>query len=365
MSGSSPISFNVMTARRPAYFANRVLRLATKTALAQHIGTDAFALLCVIAMTEDARRYRGAVVFWNEQLLPLVGFAKWERLDRARKALIDAGWLAYEAGGRHRPGRYRVTIPHDLEDVGDTAVDECSAPSKGYREGDQEGVETGIKPESRRVSKGSRAGDREGEPSCLDPLPKTSTSTSEDWPAVEAELFGLGLKAAGGTVTLARERGFTPERVRQAIAFWQKHPEWGPGAIHEHIKHTPPSVTAEHGWWPESKDTSQTVSASKRLADANRLSEMTHDDLREVLKWGVDGGLVRPMPLEQFNDDPDHFLKIIPNQALLVKLLSARDDATKNVAPTAQPPPSVSSPPKRERTPHGNEASALRSAQSP
>lgn len=115
---------SAMSAPRPPYFANRVLRLAIKTALAQHCGTEGLALLCVIAMTEDARRYRGPVTFWNEQLLPLVGFAKWERLDRARQSLIDAGWLVYEPGGRHRPGRYRVTIPPDLEAVADVAVDE-------------------------------------------------------------------------------------------------------------------------------------------------------------------------------------------------------------------------------------------------
>ncbi len=78
-----------------------------------------------------------------------------------------------------------------------------------------------------------------------------------------------------------------PERVRQAIAFWQKHPEWGPGAIHDHIKQTPPSVVAEQGWWPESKSTSQTVKPTQRLADAERLSLMSHAELREVLEWGI------------------------------------------------------------------------------
>ncbi len=115
---------SAMSAQRPPYFANRVLRLAIKTALAQHCGTEGLALLSVIAMTEDARRYRSPVTFWNEQLLPLVGFAKWERLDRTRQSLIDAGWLIYEPGGRHRPGRYRVTIPPDLEAVADVPVDE-------------------------------------------------------------------------------------------------------------------------------------------------------------------------------------------------------------------------------------------------
>lgn len=180
-----------------------------------------------------------------------------------------------------------------------------------------------------------------------------TTTIPTDWPVVEAELFAVGLKAAGGTVTLARGRDFTPARVREAIAFWEKHPEWGAGAIHDHIKHTPPTVTAEQGWWPESDGTSQTASSSHQLKNAERLSSMPHAELREVLEWSVEVGLVRSMPLEQFDDDPDYFLKIIPNQTLLTKLLSARDDATSNRAPTD------SSAPKHERTPHGKEASTL------
>ena len=97
-------------------------------------------------MTEDARRYRGPVTFWNSQLLPLVGFSKWERLDKARKDAIEAGWLTYEPGGRHRAGRYRVAIPPELQEVEDAAVDEGSTPSRHpYQE---------VKPDINRVSTG-------------------------------------------------------------------------------------------------------------------------------------------------------------------------------------------------------------------
>lgn len=157
------------TVGRPAYFANRVLRLAIKTALAQETGPDSFALLTVIAMTEDARRYRGPVTFWNSQLLPLVGFSKWERLDRGRRKLIEAGWLLYEPGGRHRPGLYRVTVPAKLASVADAAVDEGSIPSEGYREDESLGkldvvdppvsiLESDTEPESKRVSTGASTG---------------------------------------------------------------------------------------------------------------------------------------------------------------------------------------------------------------
>jgi hypothetical protein len=146
---------------RPQFFANRLLRLAIKTALAQELGTDCLSLLCVVAMTEDARRYRGPVTFWNSQLLPLVGFSKWERLDKARKAAVGAGWLAYAPGGRHQPGRYRVTIPAELQEVEDAAVDESRYPAEGYQTGDQQSpglpqtdndteAEAGIDKESKR-----------------------------------------------------------------------------------------------------------------------------------------------------------------------------------------------------------------------
>ena len=132
---------SVFRESRPQFFANRVLRLAIKTALAQELGADTLALLCVVAMTEDARRYRGPVTFWNNQLLPLVGFSKWERLDKARKAAVNAGWLVYAPGGRHQPGRYRVTIPAELQEVEDAAVDESKYPAEGDQTGDQESLD--------------------------------------------------------------------------------------------------------------------------------------------------------------------------------------------------------------------------------
>lgn len=142
-------------ASRPKYFANQVIRLAIKSVVAQRLGTDVFALLCVIALTEDARRYHGPVTFWNDQLLPLVGFAKRDRLARARKKAIAAGWLLYKEGGRHVPGKYRVTVPVELRDIVDCAVDEGPTPGNGWREGAQEGREAGGKRVSNRAATGA------------------------------------------------------------------------------------------------------------------------------------------------------------------------------------------------------------------
>ncbi len=35
---------------------------------------------------------------------------------------MDHGWLAYECGGRHKPGYYWVTIPAGLEGMDDAHV---------------------------------------------------------------------------------------------------------------------------------------------------------------------------------------------------------------------------------------------------
>ena len=111
---------------RKAYFAQKVTRLLVKTCAAQEMGQTAALLVITVAATEDAARYRRAVTFYNDQLIPLVGVKKWHTLDRARRSAIEAGWLHYEAppsGGR-KPGRYWVTIPSYAEGLEDSPVDE-------------------------------------------------------------------------------------------------------------------------------------------------------------------------------------------------------------------------------------------------
>ena len=112
------------------FFAHRYIRLLTKTCAAQEIGHIAFCLCVTVAHQEDAKRYKGAVTYYNGQLLPLVGVDRWETLDHARARAMDAGWLHYEPGGTRRPGLYWVTIPDGLDDIPDTPCDET--PQKMY-----------------------------------------------------------------------------------------------------------------------------------------------------------------------------------------------------------------------------------------
>ena len=111
---------------REPYFAMRVARLLVKSAAANEMGVGAAMLVMVVVCTEDSRRYRSPVTFFNEQLMPLVGCHKWETLDRWRKQASDAGWLVYipVRQGSRKAGRYWVTIPEEWKDRQDGPADE-------------------------------------------------------------------------------------------------------------------------------------------------------------------------------------------------------------------------------------------------
>src|SRR5690606_34603598 len=112
--------------KREQFFAQRFIRLLSKTCAAQEIGVDAVWLLTVIASQEDAARYKRAVTFYNDQLRSICGFGTWRRLDNARKRAMESGWLHYEPcdAGKRRAGRYWVSIPSFAEDLDDSAISE-------------------------------------------------------------------------------------------------------------------------------------------------------------------------------------------------------------------------------------------------
>ena len=124
---------------RPSHFAHRYCRLLTKTAAANEITALGCWLCTVIAHLEDSRRYTGPISFYNSQLAPLMGVKKWETLEKARRLAVDHGWLAYQSGGRHKPGYYHVTVPAGLEDLDDSPCDESRYPENGYLQGDLNG----------------------------------------------------------------------------------------------------------------------------------------------------------------------------------------------------------------------------------
>lgn len=110
--------------KRPAFFSHKYIRILWKACVATELGPDVAYLLSGIVMTEDARGYRSAVTFFNEQLCSMAGFANVKAMDRARKKAIDSGWLNYQPGGKGIPGKYFVNIPEEHQDWDDAPSDE-------------------------------------------------------------------------------------------------------------------------------------------------------------------------------------------------------------------------------------------------
>jgi hypothetical protein len=102
------------------------------------IGTDGVWLLSIIAHTEDAAHYRSPVKFWNDQLFSVTGLKTWDRLNRARKKAVAAGWLHYEPGGKGKVGKYWVTIPGRYEGLPDNSVAEDDPIILRTSEGDNQ-----------------------------------------------------------------------------------------------------------------------------------------------------------------------------------------------------------------------------------
>jgi len=110
--------------KRPPFFANKAIRAAIKTCVANEHGQDVFCLLCVIASTEDAAHYRRPVTFYSGQLMPLIGILSDSTFKRVRQRAVDSGWLVYIPGAKRKPASYFVTIPDSAQGLGDLPTDE-------------------------------------------------------------------------------------------------------------------------------------------------------------------------------------------------------------------------------------------------
>lgn len=172
-------------------YAQRFTRLLIKQAAAQSISVEAFALLTVVVATEDAKRYRGPVAFYNEQLMMLLGFGSKERLVKARERAIEAGWLHYQAGAKSRAGLYFVDIPKGLAGIPDNPVDESEAVNTVLF---PNGIPTGTAPEP-----------------LLEPLRNRSGTTAP---------YSTSTK----TVTRERRsRAFAAPSLEEASEYWAAH----------------------------------------------------------------------------------------------------------------------------------------------
>lgn len=107
--------------RRETHFAHRFTRLLAHVCAAQEIGHDACYLLVIIVHCEDAKKYRDAVTYWNEQIQAIAGLSP-AGLWRARKKAVESGWLHYEEGRKGQAARYWVTIPTRFQGLPDVKL---------------------------------------------------------------------------------------------------------------------------------------------------------------------------------------------------------------------------------------------------
>lgn len=156
---------------RDSHFAHRFVRVLHKSCAAQDIGTQACYLLCVIAHTEDAARYRGPARFWNSQLMETLGFTSPKQLDNARDAAIEAGWLHYDRAGNRQVGEYFVSIPEHFLSITDAPIEPANHSRSGKNKGKNRG--TKVKRKAERIGNGSgnESETESGKPSNPIPVP--------------------------------------------------------------------------------------------------------------------------------------------------------------------------------------------------
>ncbi len=97
-----------------------------------------------------------------------------------------------------------------------------------------------------------------------------SPSNSDEWREVEGELEKEGVAKATEAVTVARERGYTPERAMLVIQHYRTNAgAWKSGALFHRLTKVGPIIPIELGWAkPDAKFVRQREAAkeAKRLA---------------------------------------------------------------------------------------------------
>ena len=101
---------------QPAFYANRMIQLMSFCSAATEMGPAAAWLVATVAILEDERGYPGSVALYNSELVKMLGFNSWNKLDHARKVAIQVGWLDYQPGHNRSPGKYHAMVPQTIAD---------------------------------------------------------------------------------------------------------------------------------------------------------------------------------------------------------------------------------------------------------
>lgn len=236
--------------KRERFFAYRVVRMMTKTAAAQEMGLEACWLVSIVAMQEDAKRYSCPVTFWNEQLMPLLGFGGRARLVRIRDNAVQAGWLHYEAGAKGRPGKYWSLIPARFQRLGDSPVDEsgdafCRSDLERNSERKADGNQNGSRTANAHHSSLSLI--PISTPPTNPPADQVGGEAGFSWKDVGDRLARLGAVQWKTAVEQAQGAACTPMLAMQLIDFGNAH-AYGVGAILQRLERANPNLPLETGW---------------------------------------------------------------------------------------------------------------------
>lgn len=98
---------------RPQFYMNAFVKAMRDNQVSMTFGDDAYRLLIAVVCREDDTGYKRAVQFHNIPLMYEAGIRSEDSLARARKKLVEAGWLVFVSGTKRGPGTYFVCVPDD------------------------------------------------------------------------------------------------------------------------------------------------------------------------------------------------------------------------------------------------------------
>jgi len=91
--------------KRQQLYALKYIQWLADSGVANDCGSEALAIVTMVAVTEDKLRYSRMVSFYNDQLCRICGFSE-PTLISARKRAVAAGLLFYKPGAKRRPALY-------------------------------------------------------------------------------------------------------------------------------------------------------------------------------------------------------------------------------------------------------------------
>lgn len=283
---------------RGRFFANRFQRLMFRVSASNEVGARGALLLVIVSMVEDQKRYRAAPAIWNSQLEAFLGCG-WDQLDAARKRCVEAGWLHYEAGGKHRAGLYWVTVPAcygDLLEEDGLLGAESGSDARSVNPGNP-----GLKPDRERIEHRVDHGWTTGtfspgpNPKSPAPFPEKSGAAAADSEELEQtkdrirrKLKACGVGLVEETLAQALSNGVAVDAVEATIDYACSRPlAWGPGAIRMRLISRSASLHApQEGWPPPAPAERARQDSARRLAEtsAARAEVATNAVRRDELK---------------------------------------------------------------------------------